>query len=631
MIATSTRRRALPLGLLASTVLATPALADVNGNWVSENEFTISLSNMPDFDQLRVAAPGVLGLPNNGNAYCVPTCVLNLGAYIARHGHPDALPGDENWQSQANYNDATIALTTLGVVGNTSPTTGTNVYGQFMQTRFAVPLDRFVVSSHIFDGFVFADIPNFARWVNEGSLISFTHGWYNQDGTINGVPNLSRNGGHCLTFQGAGRSLFSQFLSIRDPADNAQATTQSTFTSRVYDWEEQVMYLNGNLRVGTRIEPINGDDSFWRVIDSYTKVTPKMGVSLTEDNIVLVAVADGTYGFAASDLELASPDQSVIEAVAFGPDNDRLYATVRLDDGTVVAACTTIRDPEWVLFENLPLPGPSTIVFGDDRTMYTVGEGEIFRILLNTESGAPELIGARDVPERALIAFDSATDRVIMFDPETPTLSLLPDHLDGDIISLPVPIGPLAGDVDMAWDDTRGAAWVHKPGSDTLLKITPVAGAGVPLVESLVIPDGILPVDVEVDDQGHLLVSDGSKWYEFSESANGDFVAEEGSFIHGKIVGRDPQISRSRTNWNPVDFPDEQWQNVLPQTFGPGIADCLGDFDIDGEIGFSDLLTLLAAWGPCPAGAFCDADLDASGAVDFADLLSLLAAFGDCP
>ncbi|MBT8484472.1 MAG: S8 family serine peptidase [Phycisphaerales bacterium] len=46
-----------------------------------------------------------------------------------------------------------------------------------------------------------------------------------------------------------------------------------------------------------------------------------------------------------------------------------------------------------------------------------------------------------------------------------------------------------------------------------------------------------------------------------------------------------------------------------------------GDLDGDGLVGFGDLLTLLAAWGPC---AECPADLDGSGDVGFADLVMLI-------
>lgn len=54
---------------------------------------------------------------------------------------------------------------------------------------------------------------------------------------------------------------------------------------------------------------------------------------------------------------------------------------------------------------------------------------------------------------------------------------------------------------------------------------------------------------------------------------------------------------------------------------------CPEDLDGNGSVGFSDILALLADWGPC---AGCAADLDGNGTVAFADLLILLAEWGRC-
>jgi hypothetical protein len=52
----------------------------------------------------------------------------------------------------------------------------------------------------------------------------------------------------------------------------------------------------------------------------------------------------------------------------------------------------------------------------------------------------------------------------------------------------------------------------------------------------------------------------------------------------------------------------------------------VGDLDGDGRVGISDLLILLAGWGPCPDPPdACPADLDGDGTVGIADLLILLA------
>ncbi|NNF43151.1 MAG: hypothetical protein HKN62_08880 [Phycisphaerales bacterium] len=65
---------------------------------------------------------------------------------------------------------------------------------------------------------------------------------------------------------------------------------------------------------------------------------------------------------------------------------------------------------------------------------------------------------------------------------------------------------------------------------------------------------------------------------------------------------------------------------------GNGIPDecetgCLGDLDGSGDVGFADLLSVVASWGPCAA---CPQDLDGSGDVGFADLLMILSRWGAC-
>lgn len=58
------------------------------------------------------------------------------------------------------------------------------------------------------------------------------------------------------------------------------------------------------------------------------------------------------------------------------------------------------------------------------------------------------------------------------------------------------------------------------------------------------------------------------------------------------------------------------------------IFPCAGDADGDGTVGFSDILTVLGAWGPCDG---CFGDLDHDGSVGFADLLIVLGGWGPCP
>ncbi|MEE9130908.1 MAG: hypothetical protein V3T84_12890 [Phycisphaerales bacterium] len=60
-------------------------------------------------------------------------------------------------------------------------------------------------------------------------------------------------------------------------------------------------------------------------------------------------------------------------------------------------------------------------------------------------------------------------------------------------------------------------------------------------------------------------------------------------------------------------------------------CNCPQDLDGDGNVGASDLLSLLVSWGPCPPKADCPADFDGNGTVGASDLLALLVNWGPCP
>jgi hypothetical protein len=50
-----------------------------------------------------------------------------------------------------------------------------------------------------------------------------------------------------------------------------------------------------------------------------------------------------------------------------------------------------------------------------------------------------------------------------------------------------------------------------------------------------------------------------------------------------------------------------------------------GDTNADCAVNFTDVITLISDWGPCPPPpAFCRSDFNDDGVVDFADLLIIL-------
>ncbi len=74
---------------------------------------------------------------------------------------------------------------------------------------------------------------------------------------------------------------------------------------------------------------------------------------------------------------------------------------------------------------------------------------------------------------------------------------------------------------------------------------------------------------------------------------------------------------------------DELADVVILQT-NSGVTPAPGDLDGDCRVGITDLLALLAAWGPCPPACppSCPADLDGNCAVGITDLIVLLAGWG---
>ena len=58
--------------------------------------------------------------------------------------------------------------------------------------------------------------------------------------------------------------------------------------------------------------------------------------------------------------------------------------------------------------------------------------------------------------------------------------------------------------------------------------------------------------------------------------------------------------------------------------------ECPWDTDWDDTVGFSDVVKLLANWGPCPDPQCCETDLDGDGATDFDDLVDVLANWHTC-
>ncbi|MHC4415356.1 MAG: FG-GAP-like repeat-containing protein [Planctomycetota bacterium] len=119
--------------------------------------------------------------------------------------------------------------------------------------------------------------------------------------------------------------------------------------------------------------------------------------------------------------------------------------------------------------------------------------------------------------------------------------------------------------------------------------------------------------------------------FTYLNSATIGDVDGDGDYELGVLSTQDFNV-----NVNLYDLPDTyqssatDWPVYHARNPRGGLLDsggCTGDIDGDGRVGIGDLLSLLAAWGPCPG---CAEDLDGDGSVGIADLLMLLAGWGRC-
>src|SRR5262245_43050088 len=190
----------------------------ISAAYANDQSFVYEIIHMPDLDQRRMSAPGVLGLPGDGNMYCAPTATMNLMAYVANHGYSSQAPGAAYWQSQSKYNDAGWAIFAMGTLMGTSATDGTGGGFDDGATAWVNPA-LFNVSSYHASGFYSPTIVNMTQSAMGGNIVAFAYGRYDYLGDIEpGAPHVGeRTGGHVVTLSKAVRGGDDLIIAVRDP------------------------------------------------------------------------------------------------------------------------------------------------------------------------------------------------------------------------------------------------------------------------------------------------------------------------------------------------------------------------------------------------------------------------------
>lgn len=279
----STRLATVAAVLAAPTVLSADIVVN---NYIDDARFAYIAYDMPDFDQQRLG-----DLPNDGVCYCGPTSGTDLLAYVATHGYPDVDPGVPflfDWESQANYDDATAIIDTLGDEMSCSSGAGgtaCGVGGTAMFNAMVARLgDRFNVTYDIrnFNSSTEMRLSDIAARNAASNAIGMIHyGRYNGSFDSNGVfKSTGRNGGHVVAVNVAiGLGGNARILGTRDPwANDGTDNVQEEFRTNFWTLRQQAVEGSGGNTINMDMlgEPYNGNTRL-RALEGYIAVAPKSG------------------------------------------------------------------------------------------------------------------------------------------------------------------------------------------------------------------------------------------------------------------------------------------------------------------------------------------------------------------
>ena len=358
------------------------------------------------------------------------------------------------------------------------------------------------------------------------------------------------------------------------------------------------------------------------------------GTIYTAGNLIKAINPDGTMKW-----EYSSPFGSeLLAGPSVGPDGN-IYA-VQNTWSTGLGAFALDPDGE-LLFsdpDNLLMASNadsnSAIVFRPDMFFVGIRVSAAAQPVLNAFDFDGEQLWSgvhsdRDLHTQTFPKLDPS-GRVIARWAQTGMMAITPDG-DIDWIS----IHPGGGMPTMPGIDASGVIYAGTYLGTKLWAINPDGSTRWVLPSS-----GGLTDTVNVAPDGSIILVGGSDtfgqpgWAQAYDTADGsllwqvDLLAEDG--LNQYVCSQQPTFTPdSQTAYVTTCFlGGNVGSYVYAIDTGPEVDPIPGDLDGDGHVGVSDLLILLANWGPCPPKGDCPADLDGDGSVGVADLLILLSNWG---
>jgi hypothetical protein len=653
--------------------LGSSAHADVEGAYADDVTYNLKITHMPDFDQRRKSATGLVGLPNNGSMYCVPTATMNLFAYAANHGYPNIAPGPAWWQSQSHYNDAGINILTLGLLMGTNPSDGTGA--QSAQAGAAAWLSGSLLTCDTFiaSGNWSPTITHITHAVLSGGIVAFGYGRYDYLGEAGGTAFVgARQGGHRVTLAQATRSGNAIIIKVRDPADDpddlggsseAHLFSQSPFANRAFASAQQktVISIAGPwTRFSTSLinPPPTNSNGVQRMllISSYIVVKPLWGLTWQpgiNNNPPKIKFKMPQFGgaFGSADTTYELIDFNIVGDVAFGLDPGNVYVVG--DNALGQTFLQEVNVNTGVAMNVAQLDRAADLVFGRKRELYALSRDQLWCLNVDDDTLTDPVEAQVSPPAPCeAMCYDDARDEIILLSPTERKIFRYPHRLPTDVKPhvqcIPENV-MMAGDGSVHVNPVDGNIWFITDGTSVIYHV-PDDPQCEPEVEMISFGEIVNPRSITFDDHGgmYIVCDAGLKKLVYNDRlARWEIVADD--YFADFEIGEKFYVTKSRTNYDPAEHDGPEWNNIEPDELNdlPGSTieiDCLADLvssatfqpPPDGVVDAADLAFLLGEWGANEDSA---ADIVTSatfqppedGVIDAADLAFLLGAWGECP
>ncbi len=615
---------------------------------------------VPDFDQRRT------GLPGGGNCYCCPTSISNWFAYISNNGYPAVFLGPRDWQSPANYDDVTTLLgwvgQAMGTQDGVDPDGGGPLPANPCTTTFSgfvtgatswldsVAPGQFIAYTIASNGADTVTPPELAAQLAFGALVGVSYRGFTlmPPNAQLGLPSrwVLQPTGHVISMtrmtDACGGAGSTPRIWYRDPAGFAGDTnSQSPFVTQ-YSNLTPVPGFYASDAVSTpvfRTMYLMSNVSGTNMVNAICAVTPVHGLSAQPQlgQVVVSGMWNPDTLTIQPPAAHALPGAAGVVALRASPRvGQAMVLYTNLTGATQMGRLElrTASASSLVPLGAVTNPGP--FVFTRSGRLIGLEEGN--RLIYADISGA-SLVRSRTVTlsrPPVAIAPDDSAGQVILLLPAIPGgAAAAIQRADDATLALhaaePLPAGvDVDSNCSIACDPGAGAIYIatSTPGAPSpLVRISRSPATGQLVLERVEHPHVIEPRSIQTTHRGTIVFeSQGVCRALKYVSALGHWVADTDHPLAGQSIGPLFDLAASRSVIDSLD-PDGAFDNQFDVDAGPGIPDCIADFDADGVRAVPDIFRFLSLWFISDRAA----DIDLDGDTDVPDIFAFLSAwFGGC-